>query len=115
MLFKVSILERSFVQDSVLDFLWEIMCCEDVLLALCLFLLAVERLKECRDFMYGVVGPLQNVLTEECGAGTCAFCMLLGGQRFFLHEGQSVLAGREWLTWDFDATRRFPVEDIYLL
>lgn len=91
------------------------MCCEDFLVALCLFLLAVERLKECRDFMYGVVDPLQNVLTEERGAGTCAFCMLLGGQRFFLHEGQSVLVGREWLAWDFDATRGFPGEDIYLL
>ena len=40
-----------------------------------LFLLAVERLKECRDFMYGVVGPLQNALTEERGDGTCVFCM----------------------------------------
>ena len=114
MRFKVSSLERSFVQDSSLDFLWEIMCCEDFLVALCLFLLAVERLKECRDFMYGVVDPLQTVLAEERGAGTCAFCMLLGGQRFFLHEGQSVLVGREWLAWDFDATRGFPVEDIYL-
>ena len=36
------------------------------------------------------------------------------GQRYFLHEGKPVFAGREWFDWDFDATRGFPGEDTIL-
>ena len=91
------------------------MCCEDFLVVFCIFLLAIERLKECRNFEHGVVGPLLIVLTEERGVGTCGFCALLGGQRYLLHEGKPVFAGREWFAWDFDATRGFPGEDTTLL
>ena len=79
-----------------------------------LFSLVIERLKEGRDFVHGVTGPLQTVLTEECGVGTHGFCVLLGGQRHLLHEGKPVFAGREWFAWDFDATRGFPGEDTTL-
>lgn len=90
------------------------MCCEDFLIVFCLFLLAIERLKEGWDFEQGVVGPLLNVLAEERCVGTHEFCTLLGGQRFFLHGGKPVFAGRDWSVWDFDTTRGFPGEDITL-
>ena len=91
------------------------MCCEDFLVVFSLFLLAVERLNEGWDVNYGVVGPLINVLAEERGVGTCGFVVVLGGHRFFLHEGKPVLVGGDWCAWDFDATRGFPGEDIYVL
>ena len=82
----------------------------------CLFSLAIERLKEGRDFVHGVVGPLQIVPTEERGVGTRGFCALLvGGQRYLLHGGKPVFAGEEWFAWDFDTTKGFPDEDINLL
>ena len=91
------------------------MCCEDLLVVFCLFLLTVERLNESWYFKHGVVDPLLTVLAEERGAGTCEFCALLGGQRYLLHEGKSsVLVGGNWFAWDFDATRGFPGEDIHL-
>ena len=91
------------------------MCCEDFLVVFCLSLLTVERLNEGWDFNYGVVGPLIKFLAEERGVGTCGFVAMLGGHCFFLHEGKPVLVGGEWCAWDFDATRGFPGEDIYVL
>ena len=91
------------------------MCCEDFLIVFCLFLLAVERLNEGWDVHYGVVGPLMNVMVEERGVGTCGFVVVLGGHHFLLHEGKPVLVGGDWNAWDFDATRGFPGEDIYVL
>ena len=92
------------------------MCYEDLMVVFCLFSLAIERLKEGRNSVYGVVGPLLIVLAEERGVGTYGFCaLLMGGQRYFLHEGKPVFAGGEWFAWDFDATRGFPGEDTNLL
>ena len=92
------------------------MCCEDLLIAFCLLLLAVERLKEWQDFEYGVVGPLLTVLAEERVAEeTYVFGMLLGGQCLLLHEGRTAHVGSKGFAWDFDATRGFPGEDIHLL
>ena len=112
--FKVSSQERPFARVTLLWFSVRTMCCEDCLVVFCLFLLAVERLNEGWYFKYGVVGPLLIVLAEERGVGTRDFCALLGGQRSFLHGEEPVLVGGEWFVWDFDATRGFPGEDIYL-
>ena len=107
--------ERSFARVTLLWFSARTMCCEDFLVVFCLSLLTVERLNEGWDFNYGVVGPLIKFLAEERGVGTCGFVAMLGGHCFFLHEGKPVLVGGEWCAWDFDATRGFPGEDIYVL
>ena len=107
--------ERSFIQVAVLNFLCENMWCEDFLVVFCLLFLTVERLKECQDFWYGVVGPLLMDLAEERGVKTYASRTLLGGHRFFMCEGRPVPMRNERFAWDFDSTRGFPGEDIYVL
>ena len=97
------------------DFLRKNVCCEDLLVAFCLLLLSVERSKEFQNFWYGVVGPLLIVMDEERVTYENSVFGLLGEQQFFSRRGWAVHVRSGWHSWDFDATRGFPGEDILLL
>ena len=91
------------------------MCCEDLLVAFCLFLLSVEGSKELWYCWHGVVGPLLIVLDEERVHEAFVFCIVGGATVLFLRSGWAVQIRSGRHAWDFDATRGFPGEDICLL
>ena len=90
------------------------MCCEDFLTAFCLLLLSVERSKELWYCWYGVVGPLLVVLDEERVREAFVFWVAGGAAALFWRSGWTVQIWSGRHAWDFDATRGFPGEDIYL-
>ena len=84
----------------------------DLLVAFCCLLSVIERSKEILALRKGVVGPLSLGWNEECVAKESLIFVLLGQQRHFLQGGRAAYTGSGQNTWEYDATRGFPGEDI---
>ena len=61
-----------------------------------------------------MVRPLPIVLDEERVHEALGFWDAGGAVALFLQSGWAVQVRSGWHAWDFDATRGFPGEDIYL-
>ena len=89
------------------------MCnCEDLLVALLCFFLSVERSKETSAILHGMGGPLQVCWGDECVLNENLDSERLGEQRLQLKSGRAILERKSGDSWEFDATRGFPGEDI---